>query len=188
MPQAGIRLPSSQLSVEQVAGQINAMIAERAADRLRASAAEPPPLKPHGAGVYFNLPAAEYHADPSLGSGDLKRLLQAPAVYWWHSHMNSERPPSPDSPAKQKGRALHKLVLEGEEAFAAAFATEPQPHAHPGCLVTLDDLKSKCRELGEAVSGTKAELAKRIKAKRPSSSTRSSPPSASWSGATAGLP
>jgi hypothetical protein len=141
------------------------MIAERAADRLKASAVAPPPLKPHEAGVYFNLPAAEYHADPSLGSGDLKRLLQAPAVYWWHSHMNPERPPSPDSAAKQKGRALHKLVLEGEEAFAAAFAIEPQPDGHPGCLVTLDDLKAKCRELGEAVSGTKVELAKRIKAK-----------------------
>ena len=49
--------------------------------------------------------------------------------------------------------------------FSAAFDTEPQPDAHPGCLVTLDDLKAKCRELGEAVSGTKAELAKRIKAK-----------------------
>jgi hypothetical protein len=79
--------------------------------------------------------------------------------------MNPERPPSPDSPAKQKGRALHKLVLEGREAFVAAFATEPQPDAHPGCLVTLDDLKAKCRELGEPVSGTKAELAKRIKVK-----------------------
>ena len=55
MPQAGIRLPSSQLSVEQVAGQINAMIAERAADRLGASGAEPR-LKPHETGVYFNLP------------------------------------------------------------------------------------------------------------------------------------
>jgi len=31
--------------------------------------------------------------------------------------------------------------------------------------VTLDDLKARCRELGEAVSGTKAELAKRVKAK-----------------------
>ena len=32
-------------------------------------------------------------------------------------------------------------------------------------LATLDDLRAKCRELGEPVSGTKAELAKRIKAK-----------------------
>src|SRR5215831_8951386 len=157
---------SSSLSVEQVAGQINAMIGERAAERLNSpQVASEPSLKPREPGVYFGLPSADYHADPSLGSSDLKRLLQAPAVYWWHSHMNPERPPSPDSAAKQKGRALHKLVLEGEEAFAAAFATEPQPEAHPGCLVTLDDLKAKCRELGEAVSGTKAELVKRIKAK-----------------------
>src|SRR5262245_29067159 len=116
MAQATSHLDVSQLSVEQVAGAINGMIAERAAERLhRAPSPEPEPqpaLKPLAPGVYFGLPAAEYHADPSLGSTDLKRLLQAPAVYWWHSHMNPDRPPSPDSPAKQKGRALHKLVLE----------------------------------------------------------------------------
>jgi len=157
---------SSSLSVEQVAGQINAMIGERAAERLNSlQVASEASLKPREPGVYFGLPSADYHADPSLGSSDLKRLLQAPAVYWWHSQMNPERQPTPDSPAKKKGRALHKLVLEGEEAFATAFATEPQPEAHPGALVTLDDLKAKCRALGDAVSGTKAELAKRIKAK-----------------------
>jgi hypothetical protein len=81
--------------------------------------------------------------------------------------MNPDRPASPDSPARQKGRALHKLVLEGEEPFAKAFAEEPQPPAFPGCLVTLEDLKAKCRDLNEPVSGTKAELAKRMKAKDP---------------------
>jgi hypothetical protein len=116
-------------------------------------------------GVYFGLPSADYHADPSLGSSDVKRLLQAPAVYWWHSHMNPDRPSSPDTVAMLKGRALHKLVLEGEEALGKAFAEEPSPAGYPGCLATLDDLKAKCRELGEPVSGTKAELAKRIKAK-----------------------
>src|SRR5262249_20567053 len=116
---------------------------------------------------YFALPSADYHANPSLGSSELKRLLQAPAVYWWHSHMNPERSPSPDSPAKQKGRALHKLVLEGPEAFRATFVTEPLPEAHPESLVMLEDLKARCRELGEPVSGTKADLAKRIKAKDP---------------------
>jgi PDDEXK-like domain of unknown function (DUF3799) len=155
-------------SVEQVAGAINAMIAERAAERLGKAPTQPEPsLKPHEPGVYFNLPAAEYHADPSLGSSDLKRLLQAPAVYWWRSHMNPERQPTPDSPSKQKGRALHKLVLEGDDAFASAFAEEPSAAGYPGALVSLDDLKAKCRELGEAVSGAKAELAKRIKAKDP---------------------
>ena len=31
-------------------------------------------------GVYFNLPMADYHADPSLGSTDLKALLRAPSL------------------------------------------------------------------------------------------------------------
>jgi hypothetical protein len=79
--------------------------------------------------------------------------------------MNPDRPVDNDTPAKQRGRALHMLVLEGEDAFGKAFAEEPSPDGYPGRLATLDDLKAKCRELGEPVSGTKAELAKRIKAK-----------------------
>ena len=72
---------------------------------------------------------------------------------------------------------LTKHVTEGEEAFSAAIATEPQPEAHPGALVTLDDLEAKCRALGEAILGAKVELAKRIRQRtpRPSSSTRPSP-------------
>jgi hypothetical protein len=83
------------------------------------------------------------------------------------SHMNPDRVDDSDTPAKKIGRALHALVLEGEAGFARAFAEEPQPSGHPGSLVTLEDLKAKCRELGEPVSGSKAELAKRIKAKAP---------------------
>jgi hypothetical protein len=167
VPQAEVRLPSSP-SVEQIAAQVTNMIAERARERLRKAPtpAEPTPESaPKQPGVYFGLPSAEYHADHSLGSSDLKRLLQAPAVYWWHSHMNPDRVPTPDSPAKQKGRAFHKLVLEGPEAFERSFTSELKPDAYPGALVSLDDLKTRCRELGKAVSGTKAELAKRIKAK-----------------------
>jgi hypothetical protein len=102
-------------------------------------------------------------ADPSLGSTDLKALLVHPACYWQRSHMNPERRDDSDTPAKKIGRALHALVLEGEAV--KAFAEEPSPANYPGALVTLDDLKAKCREIGEPVSGTKAELAKRIKAK-----------------------
>jgi hypothetical protein len=127
----------------------------------------PPTAKPMEQGVYFGLPAAAYHADLSLGSTDIKRLLQAPPVYWFHSWMNPSRPPSPDSAAKQRGRALHKRVLEGEEAFARAFAEAPSPEDYPGSLASHEDLKAKCRELCEPVSGAKAELAKRIKAKAP---------------------
>jgi PDDEXK-like domain of unknown function (DUF3799)/SAP domain len=173
MPQAQSHLSPSHPSVEQVAGAINAMIVERAQERLRkppaaeAPAKTPPARAPSAPGVYFGLSSADYHADPSLGSSDIKRLLRSPSDYWWESHLNPDRPPDKDTPAMQKGRALHKLVLEGEEAFESAFISEPQPAAYPGALVTLDDLKAKCRELGEPISGTKSDLAKRIKAKDP---------------------
>jgi hypothetical protein len=159
---------SCEISIEQAAATINGMIAERAKEALEGrptEAAKPALPQPHPPGCYFNLPAATYHADPSLGGGDLKRLLRSPTDYWWESHLNPNRPPDTDSPSKLKGRALHALVLEGEAAFARAFVEEPSPDGHPGALVTLEDLKAKCRELGEPVSGTKAELAKRIRAK-----------------------
>src|SRR3990167_4707282 len=78
-------------------------------------------LKPHAPGVVFGMPAATYHDDPSLGASDLKRLLRSPADFWWFSKLNPNREPTPDSPAKLKGRALHKLILEGPEAFERAF-------------------------------------------------------------------
>jgi hypothetical protein len=180
MPQAVSPVSASQLSVEQVAGQINGMIAERAQERLRMPpAAEPPGLgsrnanlrsgetltasAPRTPGVYFGLPMAEYHSDPSLGSTDLKALLVHPACYWQRSHLNPDRRDDSDTAAKKIGRALHSLVLEG----GAGFVEEPTPEAYPGSLVSLEDLKGKCRELGEPVSGAKAELARRIKAKAP---------------------
>jgi PDDEXK-like domain of unknown function (DUF3799)/SAP domain len=167
MGQTTNALHASHQAVENVTSAINAMIAERAQEPLAARQAGPPVierpsvLRPHEPGVYFGMSAAEYHADPSLGSTDIKRLLRSPTDYWWNSHLNPQRALDTDSPAKQKGRALHKLVPEGE----VAFAEEPSPATYQGCLVSLEDLKAKCRALGEPVSGTKAELTKRIKAK-----------------------
>jgi hypothetical protein len=118
--------------------------------------------QPRAPGVYFGLPHADYLADPSLGGTDLKAILVHPACYWQRSWMNPARKDD-DTPAKRAGRALHKLVLEGPKAFERAYISEPQPADHPGCLVTLEDLKSFCRDRGEKISGTKAELAKIVK-------------------------
>jgi hypothetical protein len=163
------RLQSEDPSVEHIAGKLVAVLRANHQTKPPVPAPAPrPPIAPiRNAGVIFGLPAADYHADPSLGASDLKRLLQAPAVYWWHSWMNPNRPGPQDSPARQKGRALHKLVLEGVEPFCRCFAQAPEAEAYPGALVTHDDFKAKCRELGEPLSGTKAELAKRIKGKAP---------------------
>jgi hypothetical protein len=158
---------SPDASAEQIAGRLNQLLRENHERRTNGQGAPPQAAKPkpREPGVYFGLPAAEYHADPAIGSSDIKRLLQAPAVYWFHSHLNPARPVDKDTPAKLKGRALHTLVLEGEQAFAKAFAEAPTPRE--GDLVTAEELKAMCRQLVEPVSGTKAELAKRIRDKLP---------------------
>ena len=93
-------------------------------------------------GVHFGLDDEIYHADPGLGSTDIRRLLQSPADFWHHSKWNPDRPVS-DTDAKTWGRAFHKLTLEGPEAFARAYVMEPDKSAEaPGLIVTLDDMKA----------------------------------------------
>lgn len=119
---------------------------------------------PHAPGVYFDLPMADYHADPSLGSTDLKALLVHPAIYWQRSSMNPARQENSDTPAKKMGRALHSLVLEGELAFAKAFIEEPTPAGFPDALASAEDLRNYVRRhLLKGAGTTKAEMAKAIK-------------------------
>jgi hypothetical protein len=156
-------------SAEQIAGKLNQLLRDKHERPNGQEKAAPLPSVPirREPGVYFGLPAADYLADPSLGSSDLKRLAAAPILYWHYSHMNPTRSPSPDSAAKLRGRALHALVLQGEEGFKQAFAVKPSHEDYPGCLVTLEDLKAKLRFLCEPTSGTKHALSKRIKIKLP---------------------
>jgi hypothetical protein len=122
------------------------------------------PPAPREPGIYFGLPERDYHADPSLGSTDHKRLLRSTMDYWSDSWMNPRRDPeNHDTPAKKQGRALHKLVLEGRAAFHKAYIAEPQPADWPKALRTADDLKAVLREAGEKLAGDKAELIKRVK-------------------------
>ena len=97
-------------------------------------------------GIYFDLPEDEYHADAALGSTDLRRLLASGPDYWWQSSLNPNQPEHKSSPSLEFGRALHKLVLEGHQAFSVRFVRRPDN------LVRLD---AKAKEVlcpnGEAV-------------------------------------
>lgn len=115
----------------------------------------------HEPGIYFGMPEDEYHADCSLGSTDLRNLIVSPLQYYWYSPANPNRGPGKDTPALRYGRAIHKCVLEGREAFDALYAKKYQKPL-PGQLVTSEDLKQKCKELGIASSGTKAVMTERI--------------------------
>lgn len=90
-------------------------------DRAGAPAAEPAPFAD---GIYFGLDEAAYHRDLALGSSDLKRLAAEPADYWYSSPLNPDLPAEETTPSQLIGKAVHKLVLEGEQAFAAAFERE----------------------------------------------------------------
>ncbi len=126
--------------------------------------ARAPQPKLFAPGVYFGLDFEAYHADPALGSGDMRALVQSPADYWWQSKHNPNRAVR-DSDAMLWGRAFHALVLEGATAYSERFATEPSADAIPGVLVTQDDLKARLKELDLPVSGSKAEQTKRLRTK-----------------------
>jgi hypothetical protein len=88
-------------------------------------------------GIYFGLEPEPYHADPALGSGDVKRLLFSAPDFWWHSKFNPARPEDTgDTPNMIFGRAVHAMVLEGPEVFAKDYMREPSGE---GLIVTDED-------------------------------------------------
>ncbi len=113
-------------------------------------------------GVYFGLDEATYHADPALGSTDIRKLLISPSEWWWGSEWNPRRPADKDTPARLRGRALHKFVLEGEEAFRRAFVRGHDITDHPDALVTIDHLKAALAHYSLATTGRKEDLTRRL--------------------------
>lgn len=110
----------------------------------------------HAPGIYFGLDEDVYHADPALGSTDLKRLLTSPPDYWWNSWMNPAKPEESDKAHLVFGRAVHKMVLEGEAAFSAAYRRAPDPAT---CLVTDDDCVRWISENGAKIAEARDRIA-----------------------------
>lgn len=113
------------------------------------------------AGVYLNLPAEEYHADPSLSASGIKSMGASPQTYWYQ-FLDPNRVDDSDTPAKALGRAIHKMVLEGVDEFNLAYAAEPQPEDYPGCLQGEKALRAKCEELSLKKSGSLEDISNRI--------------------------
>lgn len=80
--------------------------------------------EPIADGVYFGLDEDTYHADPALGSTDIKSLRTSGPDYWWNSKYNPHRPEREDKSFHVFGRAVHKIVLEGVEPFLATYQRE----------------------------------------------------------------
>src|ERR1700693_1904245 len=76
-------------------------------------------------GIYINLSNDAYHADSALGSTNERNLLKGANVYWARSPMNKKRKKEKRTEAKIVGSAIHKLLLEGREAFDAEYVRGP---------------------------------------------------------------
>lgn len=118
-------------------------------------------------GIYFGMPEDQYHALPRLSASGIKTLRVSPLRYWRES-LDPNRKPSQDSEPKKLGRAYHKLLLEGEEAFGAAYAVTPCKEDYPDALSDAEALRARCEELGLKKSGTLAEMCARIREVDPS--------------------
>ena len=115
-------------------------------------------------GIYFGLPEDRYHALPRLSASGIKDMLISPLEFWWRSPLNPDREEDDtDSKAKILGRAYHKLILEGESAFDAAYAVKPDRADYPDALAGADALRQACGDLGLKRSGSIAELCDRLR-------------------------
>lgn len=75
-------------------------------------------------GIYFDLSNEEYHADPAIGSTDIKRLLESPIEYWYNSNLNPKRQREQFNHLKY-GSALHCYLME-EFKFDKEFMVLPE--------------------------------------------------------------
>jgi hypothetical protein len=110
-------------------------------------------------GVYLNMPEDVYHADPSLGSTDIRRLLTGPSEFHYAWSGNPDREQEESSDALTFGKAVHKIVLEGQQSFDGSFACKPEA---PDVLRTAEDFRAWLRARSLADKGSKEALSERI--------------------------
>jgi hypothetical protein len=80
-------------------------------------------------GVY-TLSMADYHGNtcvgPSISASGLTMIERyCPARFYAESYLNPNRAPEADTEAMLIGRAMHTLILEGDEAWSKEWAVEP---------------------------------------------------------------
>lgn len=112
-------------------------------------------------GIYYDMDEDIYHALPRLSASGIKHLSASSMDFWSRSWMNKNRKHR-KSEAFDIGRAYHKRILEGYDAFAECYAPEFDVSAYPDALVTKEQIENVARDLGVKITGTKSVLIARI--------------------------
>jgi hypothetical protein len=94
-------------------------------------------------GIYFSMPEDVYHAIHAVSFSGLKRLSVSSMNYWADSLLNPDREER-ETKFFDFGKAIHCLVLEGEECYAARYAVDLDLADFEGqpILVSTDDIKN----------------------------------------------
>lgn len=117
-------------------------------------------------GIYYDMPDADYHALQRLSVSGVKNLMISPMTFWSRSWMNPVREDDTDE-WMLKGKAYHARVVEGRQQFADRYVYDIQQSDYPNALTTADDIKDRLRQIGEKLTGNKAELIARLRSHVP---------------------
>ncbi|RVT93733.1 hypothetical protein [Sphingomonas crocodyli] len=98
-------------------------------------------------GIYFGMDDEAYHAIEACSATRLKKLAVSSMDMWGESNLNPDREVD-NSPFKALGKAYHKRIVEGPEAYAAAYAIDLDKRDYPKALVSSDEIKHAIREAG----------------------------------------
>jgi len=138
------RLTASGLEIETVGdllgGHGDAPVAPVAPPRHEGQPAFPTP------GIYFGMPEEQYHAIHAGSTSGLKNLSVSSMDYWANSALNRDREEQSRKDYFDFGKAIHCLVLEGEEAYQARYVVGLEKPK--GVLETTDQIKTRIAELG----------------------------------------
>jgi hypothetical protein len=101
-------------------------------------------------GVFFSMPEEEYHSIPALSASGIKNLRMSPLDFWarasWlNPNYDEENEDNGDSFAQILGRAYHKRILEGLDAFQQSYALAFDPSMFKGALKNADEIKGALR-------------------------------------------
>ena len=112
-------------------------------------------------GLYFGLPESDYHALPRLSASGIKRLLVSLPDFYEFSWMNPNHEP-PEKDGLVLGKASHMRIVEGKEAFYAAYVEALDPDDYPDALKTIDDMKIALKKRELPITGNKSVLTARL--------------------------
>lgn len=156
LPSAGKAKPQP-IPVPPVAEKTRPVVAT-----AESKAPEPVAELPTEDGIYFGLAEEIYHRIPRLSASGIKTLAVSPLQFWLESNFNPNRKEKDDTAARKLGRAYHKLLLEGDEAFDATYAALPSKDDYPDIIDGGDALRAECDRLGLKKGGSLLAMCDRL--------------------------